>query len=205
MQPDAIAFDAFGTLFDLEALREPLGDDVFEGFAARLVPWTWHLTAAGVYSPLPEVARLAAQAAGAADPSAVAAGLRDLPAFGDVRAGLDALAGRRLAVLSNGTREGAAALVSGAGLAAYFEHLLTADQVERYKPSRELYALAPRTFRTRADRVLMVSSNEWDIAGACQAGLLTAWLGRGREPNWVLGAEPDLVLGSLTELADALA
>src|SRR3954468_2295137 len=135
MQPDAIAFDAFGTLFDLEALREPLGDEVFEGFASRLVPWTWHLTAAGVYSPLPEVARLAAEAAGASDPGAVAAGLTGLPAFGDVRAGLDALAGRRLAVLSNGTREGAAALVSGAGLSEYFEHLLTADQVERYKPS----------------------------------------------------------------------
>jgi 2-haloacid dehalogenase len=204
MQPDAIAFDAFGTLFDLEALREPLGDEAFEAFAARLVPWTWHLTASGTYTPLPEVARIAAQAAGADDPAAVAARLSELPAFPDVRAGLDALPGRRLAVLSNGTREGAAALVSRAGLAEYFEHLLTADQVERYKPARELYALAPRTFRTRADRVLMVSSNEWDVAGASQAGLLTAWLGRGREPSWVLGIEPDLVLGSLPDLAAAL-
>jgi 2-haloacid dehalogenase len=204
MQPDAIAFDAFGTLFDLEALREPLGDELFEGLASRLVPWTWHLTAAGTYTPLPEVARAAAEAAGAPDPLAVAERLRELPAFPDVRPGLDALAGRRLAVLSNGTREGAAALVSQAGLAEYFEHLLTADQVERYKPARELYALAPRAFRTRADRVLMVSSNEWDVAGASQAGLLTAWLGRGREPSWVLGVEPDLVLGSLTELAAEL-
>src|SRR3954471_8458736 len=204
MQVEAIAFDAFGTLFDLEALREPLGHDVFEGFASRLVPWTWHLTAAGVYSPLPDVAMLAAQAAGAADPSAVAAALRDLPAFPDVRPGLDALAGRRLAVLSNGTQDGARALVENAGLADRFEHLLTADQVERYKPAPEVYGMAPRAFQTRADRVLMVSSNEWDVAGASFAGLLTAWLGRGREPSWVLGVEPDLVLGSLPELAAAL-
>src|SRR3954464_6005235 len=51
MPADAIAFDAFGTLFDLEALRGPLGDDVFERFAARLVPWTWHVTAAGGVRP----------------------------------------------------------------------------------------------------------------------------------------------------------
>src|SRR3954447_22324619 len=197
MQPDAIAFDAFGTLFDLEHLRGPLGDEAFERFVSRLVPWTWHVTAAGVWSPLPEIA---ARAGG----REAAGRLTELPPFPDVRPGLDALAGRHLAILSNGTRDGAAALVDNAGIADSFEHLLTADQVERYKPAPELYALAPRAFRTRADRVLMVSSNEWDVAGASQAGLLTAWLGRGRRPWWVLGAEPDLVLGSLTELAAAL-
>jgi 2-haloacid dehalogenase len=197
MQPDAIAFDAFGTLFDLEALREPMGSDAFEAFVARLVPWTWHVTAAAVWSPLPEIATHAGG-------REAAERLRELPAFPDVGPGLDALAGRRLAVLSNGTQDGVRALVENAGLADRFEHLLSADQVERYKPAPEIYALAPRAFRTRADRVLMVSSNEWDIAGASFAGLLTAWLGRGREPSWVLGVEPDLVLGSLGELAGLL-
>src|SRR3954470_9994185 len=199
MQPDAIAFDAFGTLFDLEALREPLGDDAFEAFVSRLVPWTWHLTASGVWSPLPEIA---AHAGG----EEAAERLTSLPAFPDVRPGLDALAGRPpLAILSNGTQDGARTLVENAGLAGRFEHILTADQVERYKPAPEVYGMAPRAFQTRADRVLMVSSNEWDIAGASFAGLLTAWLGRGREPSWVLGVEPDLVLDSLTDLAPALA
>src|SRR3954451_20245784 len=198
MQPDAIAFDAFGTLFDLEALREPLGDELFEDFAKRLVPWTWHATAAGVYSPLPEIARMAGG-------DEAAERLSALPAFADVRPGLDALGGRRpLAILSNGTQEGARALVANAELSDRFEHILTADQVERFKPAPELYGMAPRAFQTRADRVLMVSSNEWDIAGASFAGLLTAWLGRGREPSWVMGCEPDLVLGSLTDLAAAL-
>src|SRR3954449_170879 len=104
MQPDAIAFDAFGTLFDLEALREPLGDDAFEQFAARLVPWTWHLTASGVWSTLPEIATHAGG-------HEAAERLTRLPAFPDVRAGLDALDGRGLAVLSNGTQDGVRALV----------------------------------------------------------------------------------------------
>src|SRR4051812_20245924 len=79
MQAEAIAFDAFGTLFDLEALRDPLGDELFERFAARLVPWTWHATAAGAFRPLPEIARAAAEAAGAAEPEAVVEALQSPP------------------------------------------------------------------------------------------------------------------------------
>jgi 2-haloacid dehalogenase len=201
MRPDAIAFDAFGTLFDLEALRGPLGDEVFEGFAARLVPWTWHVTAAGAFRPFPEIAVEAAEAAGAGDPASVAEELKRLPTFPDVVPGLDALAGRPLAVLSNGTTEGVRALVDNAGLGDRFEHLLAADQVERYKPAPELYGLAPRAFGVEPERVLLVSSNEWDLAGASQYGLRTAWLGRGREPSWVLGVQADLVVDSLPELA----
>src|SRR3954452_21433285 len=134
MRPDAIAFDAFGTLFDLEALREPLGDEVFEGFAARLVPWTWHMTAAGDFRPLPEIARAAAEAAGAEDADAVIEGLQRLPTFDDVSPRLDALGSPRLAVLSIGTADGVRSLVSNAGLESRFEHLLAADQAGRYKP-----------------------------------------------------------------------
>jgi 2-haloacid dehalogenase len=201
MPADAIAFDAFGTLFDLEALREPLGDEAFDGFAARLVPWTWHLTAAGSFRPLPEIAEAAAAGAGADDPAAVRDELARLPAFPDVLPGLDALAGRRLAVLSNGTRDGVAALVANAGFDGRFEHLLAADQVERYKPSPALYALAPRAFGVSPERVLLVTSNEWDVAGAAQAGLATAWLARGRSPSWVLGFEAGRVVDSIAELA----
>jgi 2-haloacid dehalogenase len=206
MQPDAIAFDAFGTLFDLESLREPMGDEVFDGFIARLVPWTWHVTAAGVYLPLNEIALAAVIAAGAREDTApgLVAGLAELAPFPDVHPGLDALAGHPLAVLSNGTADGIRALVENAGLDGCFEHLLGSNYSDCYKPARDLYALATRAFRTRADRVLMVSSNEWDIAGAAEFGMRTAWLGRGREPSWVLGVQPDLVLGSLPELAGAL-
>src|SRR5881409_3375727 len=114
MPADAIAFDAFGTLFDLGALREPLGEEAFERFASRLVPWTWHATAAGAFRPFPEIAVAAAEAAGAGDPAAVAEELKRLPAFPDVVPGLDALSGRPLAVLSNGTTEGVRTLVDNA-------------------------------------------------------------------------------------------
>lgn len=67
--------------------------------------------------------------------------------------------------------------MENAGLADRFEHLLAADQAQANKPSPELYA------------------------GAAQFGLRTAWLARGRESSWVLGARPDIVVESPADLA----
>jgi 2-haloacid dehalogenase len=128
--------------------------------------------------------------------------VKSLPAYADVADGLEALRGTPLAVLSNGTREGVEALVENAGLAGRFDHLLAADQAAAYKPAPEIYRLAASAFGSEASRVLLVSGNEWDVAGAAHAGLRTAWLARGREPSWVLGVEPDVIVQSIAELAD---
>jgi 2-haloacid dehalogenase len=210
-RPAGIAFDAFGTLFDLEALAPLLGG-LFEGFTRRLVPWTWLLTAVGTYRPLPEVAELAVRAAAAEARAeldderteAAVAELQRLPLKDDVAQGLAALEGHRLAVLSNGTSAGMEALLENAGVRSCFEHVLTADQVQRYKPSHELYSLAPRAFGAEHAQVLLVSGNDWDVASAKLAGLRTAWLARGRTLAPVLGVEPDIVVETLPELADRL-
>ena len=47
MDLDGIAFDAFGTLFDLGELA----DD----FASTVLPWTWHVTATRRFRPLPDL------------------------------------------------------------------------------------------------------------------------------------------------------
>jgi HAD superfamily hydrolase (TIGR01509 family) len=184
MDIDGIAFDAFGTLFDLGELEER--------FKSVVVPWTWHVTASGRFQPLPKIA----EAAGI-DPEP----LKSLPAYDGVAEGLNTLRGTPLAVLSNGTLEGVTALTENAGLRARFQHLLAADQVERYKPAPEIYALAADAFGCEPGRVLLVSGNEWDVTGAARFGLRTAWLARDREPSWVLGVEPDLVVQRIADLA----
>jgi 2-haloacid dehalogenase len=165
-----IAFDAFGTLFDLSALRTRTrqaagheGDELFAAFKDRMIPWTWHMTASGDYRPFPELAAVAVQAAAyeaglrleLSRAEWVVEGLKELPAFDDVRPGLDQLkqAGIPLAVLSNGTAEGVDALIEHNGLQGVFAHALVADSVKRFKPAREVYALAVDAFGVPADRV----------------------------------------------------
>ena len=222
MKPAGIAFDAFGTLFDLSALRTRTrqaagheGDELFASFKNRLVPWTWHATAAGAYAPMPELAAEAVQ--GAAREAGlplersradwIVEGLKELPLFEDARRGLEKLrAGNTpLAILSNGTADGIAALVTHNELDGTFDHLLAADSVKRFKPAPEVYALATDAFRAPPDQVLVVSGHEWDVAGAAAAGLKTAWVARGERFAPVRGVKPDVEARDLDDLADRLA
>ena len=219
MRLSGIAFDAFGTLFDLGALRaraqDAVGDrgaDLQDAFIARLVPSTWHATAAGKYRPFPELAVLALRAAAReveldlteAQASGIAAGLSSLPPYPDADDALAKLEAYELAVLSNGTREGIESLVAAAGLSHRFAHLLVADEVRRFKPAPEVYAQAPAAFGAPADSVLLVSGNGWDVAGAKLAGLRAAWISHGRRATGFLGVEADVTAERLSDLPDAV-
>jgi 2-haloacid dehalogenase len=204
-----IAFDAFGTLFRLDWLREQAGDDLYQAFYERLQPWTWLATAAGAYRPLPELAEQAFASAATAVGAEVDAGelagkLTQLPLYADAIPALDSLAGERLAVLSNGTEDGLEQLLSNAGIRHRFEHVLAADTVGRYKPAPEVYALGPRAFGVEAGEIFLVSGNDWDAAGARLAGMRSVWVSRGRPLAPVLGVPPDEVVENLTGVTFAV-
>lgn len=219
MRLSGIAFDAFGTLFDLDGLRgraqDAVGDrggELYDALLLRLVPSTWHATAAGAYRPFPELAVLALRSAARelelelseSQAHGIATGLSSLSAYPDADEALAGLAGRELAVLSNGTRAGVESMVAAAGLSDRFAHVLVADDVGRFKPAPEVYERAVTTFGASADSVLLVSGNEWDVAGARLAGLRGVWISRGRPATGFLGVEADLVAEQLAGVPDAV-
>lgn len=80
------------------------------------------------------------------------------------------------------------------------------SRLETFKPDPEVY----RYLAQRADRppatTWLVSSNPWDVIGAKAAGLKAAWVKR--KPDAVFDPwdiEPDLIVGTLEELAEQLA
>lgn len=214
-----IAFDAFGTLFDLGGLERPArevagerGRELAAELPARLLPLTWHATVAGDYRPIPELAALALASLARereiplddAGAERIAAGMSSLPAYPRALEALEALAPTPLAILSNGTRDGVEALAERGGLADLFDHYLSVERVRRFKPAPEVYALAPRAFSADAGAVVLVSGNEWDVAGAQLAGLRGAFVARGRPVTRFLGQHPEVVCDELTDLAEAL-
>ncbi|MDX6645173.1 MAG: 2-haloacid dehalogenase, partial [Miltoncostaeaceae bacterium] len=129
---------------------------------------------------------------------------RSLEPYPEVAEALGALASRPLAVLSNGAPGMLEAALAAAGLRDRFTHVLSVDAVRTYKPAPAVYALAEQAFALPRERLLFVSANPWDAAGAAAFGLPTARLNRAGVPGERLGAEPALVVGDLAELARLL-
>jgi len=136
----------------------------------------------------------------------VMAGFMRLPAHDDVAAGVPALrqAGLRLVTLSNGSTEVADQLLSTAGVRDDFERLLTVEDAGIWKPAAGAYEYAAQQCGTRPEEMVLVAAHPWDVDGASRAGMRTAWVNRSgaRYPSYA--ADPDVVVGSLQELPEAL-
>ncbi|MGH3879620.1 MAG: haloacid dehalogenase type II [Actinophytocola sp.] len=130
-----------------------------------------------------------------------------LPAWPDSVEGLTRLRERHiLAALSNGGFALLTNLVKAARLP--FDCILSAELARTYKPAPEVYLTAARLLDVAPDEVLMVAAHGWDLDGAREAGLRTAFLERPGEkgPHQAAdrGMAADVSVASFTELADLL-
>jgi 2-haloacid dehalogenase len=124
--------------------------------------------------------------------------------FPEVAEALRRLGERRLAIISNGHPQALKALCRSAGFLSHFEQIVSADDVQIYKPARAVYQLATDRLSVAQDRLLFVSSNAWDVAGASHSKLRTAWVNRTGAPAEQLGPTPEMVVKDLLELAERL-
>ena len=218
---DACVFDAYGTLFDVNAAarrcRDRLGQDA-DAFSAtwrrKQLEYSWLRSLMGCHADFWQVTGEALDFAmekhGHAD-----AALRDqlleiyrtLSAFPEVPAMLRAIgkAGFKAAILSNGAPDMLSAAVDSAGIAPLLDQVLSVESVGVFKPHRSVYQLAVDRLGTAASRICFLSANGWDIAGAAHFGFRTIWINRTAEPVERLPAGPELVLPDLTNLARAIA
>lgn len=112
--------------------------------------------------------------------------------------------GLRLVTLSNGSAQVAESLLTRAGLRSDFEALLTVDDAPAWKPVRSAYDYAADACGVPPSDLLLVAVHPWDIHGAAQAGLCTAWLNRTDEIYPSYFAAPDHTITTLGELATQL-
>ena len=215
---EAVAFDLYGTLAEVASVGRAAAE-VTEDPAALVDLWrqkqleyTWLRSLMGRYQDF------WATTGDALDYSLDRLGITvDQPtraelqnawlavrAYPEVPAALDALAPRPLAVLSNGNPEMLEACLATAGIRDRFEHVLSVDEVGVFKPHPSVYELAMKAFSLPAERILFVSSNPWDAAGARTFGFPVAWVNRMGVPFERLGATPDLVVADLAALAGAI-
>jgi 2-haloacid dehalogenase len=101
-----------------------------------------------------------------------------LDLYPDASATLEALRGRKLAILSNGSPDMLNALVRNSGLDCVLDATISVDSKKIFKPSPDAYTLIESTLGVAPADVLFVSSNPWDACGAKAFGLNVAWIER---------------------------
>ena len=133
-------------------------------------------------------------------------GFGTLSVHPDIAEGVRVLkeAGLRLVTLSNGSAQVAESLLTRAGLRSDFESLLTVEDAPAWKPIQAAYDYAAVECRVKPADLLLVAVHPWDIHGAAEAGLRTAWLNRTGATYPSYFAAPDHTITALSELATEL-
>lgn len=132
--------------------------------------------------------------------------LKHLPLHDDVEDNLSDLNDKnfRIAALTNSSEKVVTERMERTGLISYFEAVLSAEHVKKYKPALEVYSWAAKKLDVPADDILLISAHSWDIAGAANAGMKTAYVKRSKDMSYSLAPEADISARSLTEIVKQL-
>jgi 2-haloacid dehalogenase len=204
-QPQAVLFDAYGTLLDVYSVGL-LAEQLFPGQGSALsvmwrdkqIEYTRLVTTSNHgahYQPFWELTR---------------AGLRyackrlklDLSTFPENKAVLQALKDRGIVtgILSNGDPDMLGIAVRSAGLEGLLDHVISVDAVRKYKTDPETYALGEKATGLKASQIAFVSCNSWDALAATWYGYQTLWVNRYQLPFEELGTQPTRTGSTLTDV-----
>jgi len=220
--PEALAFDMYGTLVDpiriWKQLEQYIPDEdalrVAEVWRQKQLELTFRLTVMERYEDFEWITRKALDYALAAAGQELEADQKDvliaqynnLERFDDVDSGLKRLqeAGHEMVVFSNGTPDMLQATLDQEGLHQYFQGFISVDEVKVYKPSPKVYRHVADRLGRPIEEVWLISSNPFDDVGAEAAGMRAVWVDRSGGLFDPLGSPPEMIVETLTELADAM-
>ena len=123
--------------------------------------------------------------------------------FPEVPPALDRLRTRyKLVVLSNGDPDMLEAAKRHHNIT--FDHVISVAAANAFKPHHATYTKAADIIGVPMDQVLFVANHEFDCVGAKSAGMHTAFINRRGRPFGAWPHQPDLVVPSMTQLADVM-
>ena len=216
-------FDAYGTLFDVNAAarraaQEPgqerlaaVWEQLARDWRQKQLEYSWLRAVADRHCDFWQLTQdgldWAMEAAGLDDPALrkrLLALYWELEAYPEVPAMLRALKDRGLttAILSNGPPDMLRAAITLAGLNDLLDDALSVEDVGVFKPHVSVYDMVGNRFGCRRDQVMFVSSNGWDAAAGAGYGFHTAWVNRLGAPIDRLYAQPQHVLPDLSTLPE---
>ena len=219
-----IAFDAYGTLFDVYSMSQ-LAEEIFPGngqalslmWRDRQIEYTRLVTMSDpnpngskYYLPFWELTirslryvckRMGLNLSAEAEKRLMGQYAK-LTGFEDSLSVLQSIKQKNIstAILSNGSREMLATVVESNGLKPYLDKVVTIEDVRLFKTAPQAYELLLKEFPVKKEEILFVSSNAWDALAAKWYGFDVFWVNRQGHPFEEIGENPDYQGSSLTEV-----
>lgn len=190
---EALVFDAYGTLFDVQSVHETTeaeypgwGDLITQVWRLKQLEYTWLRSQMDDYRSFWEISResliFTLDAIGLAQDEGKFARIMEkylhLAPYPETKSALEALASRPRAILSNGNQEMLDALVANTGLAENLTQVISIDRKQVFKPNARAYDLVEEVLGVKPANVLFVSSNSFDATAAKHYGFQVAWIER---------------------------
>ena len=223
-----IAFDAYGTLFDVYSMGE-LAEQIFPGHGQALslmwrdrqIEYTRLVTMSDpnpagskYYLPFWEITirslRYVCKRMGLVLSAENEKQLMDqyakLTSFDDSELVLREIKSRQIstAILSNGSREMLSTVVHSNGLKPYLDQVVTVEDVRLFKTAPQAYELLLKAFPVKKQEVLFVSSNAWDALAAKWYGFDVFWVNRLNHPFEEIGELPTYQGQSLSKVLEVI-
>jgi len=133
--------------------------------------------------------------------------ITNLPPHPDIKEGLQLLknAGYKLVSFTNSSNNAVQLQLKNAGIAHFFDDMISVEDFGRFKPDRDVYDWAARKMKIANDQSLLVAAHGWDIAGALWAGWHGAFISRPGQQLFPLAPDPQFNKPDLIQLAQELA
>ncbi len=216
----ACIFDAYGTLFDVNAacreLSKEVGDN-WEKLASlwrlRQVEYTWLRNSMDEYIDFWQIT------SDALDYAMETLGIENddlreellnlylkLEAYPEVNDLLKKLKQRGLktGILSNGNMKMLNSAVNNANIREYLDEILSVEDCKIYKPSSKVYDLVKIKMQISKENVLFFSSNAWDMHAASNYGFKTIWVNRFNTKLERLPGKPIDIVNSLEKIDEII-
>ena len=216
----ACVFDAYGTLFDVNAAaaqcRDALGgkaDELSALWRTRQLEYTW------LRSLMQEYVEFWQVTGDGLDYALAVLGIEDdalrqrlmdiymrLDAYPEVKDVLTALkvGGLKTAILSNGSPKMLSSAVENAGINEVLDDTFSVDSIGIYKPHPSVYQMGVDGLGVNAERICFMSSNAWDAAAAANFGFRVVWVNRFGQPQERIPGDPEQVIQTLEALPPLL-
>ena len=213
-------FDAYGTLFDVNAACRELSKEVGEKWKElatlwrlRQVEYTWLRNSMNEYIDFWKITENALDYAMEflnIDNKILKNNLLELylklEAYPEVEMVLTQLKekGLKTGILSNGNEEMLERAVKNAKIGNLLDEIISVERCKVYKPSSKVYDLVKDAFQVNNDEVAFFSSNAWDMHAAANYGFKTIWINRFNGRLERLPGRPEAIIKNLDGIVQIL-